>query len=114
MRRDRGGGVRVSFEKDKKRLVENRVMSRFHRKKEKGKPLLAASARANSKKSSVRARAEYVFAHQENRFGSFIRTIGLAGPRPKPFIPLVGETGKLPNPFLALNALLCYPIRITT
>ena len=37
-----------------------------------------ATARANAKKSSVRARVEHVFAHQKNRFGLFIRTIGLA------------------------------------
>ena len=37
-----------------------------------------ATARANAKKSSVRARVEHVFAHQKNRFGPFIRTIGLA------------------------------------
>jgi hypothetical protein len=32
-----------------------------------------ATARANAKKSSVRARVEHVFAHQKNRFGLFIR-----------------------------------------
>jgi IS5 family transposase len=36
------------------------------------------TARANARKSSVRARIEHVFAHQKNRFGLFIRTIGLA------------------------------------
>ncbi|WP_298327897.1 transposase [Asticcacaulis sp.] len=35
------------------------------------------SARANAAKSSVRAHVEHVFAHQKNRFGLFIRTIGL-------------------------------------
>ena len=33
---------------------------------------------ANAKKSSIRARVEHVFGHQKNRFGLFIRTIGLA------------------------------------
>ena len=33
---------------------------------------------ANGSKPSVRARIEHVFAHQKNRFGLFIRTIGLA------------------------------------
>lgn len=33
---------------------------------------------ANAKKSRVRAKVEQVFAHQKNRFGLFIRTIGLA------------------------------------
>ena len=36
------------------------------------------TARANGKKSSIRARVEHVFAHQKMRFGLFIRTIGLA------------------------------------
>ena len=36
------------------------------------------SRAANARKSSVRARIEHVFAHQKNRFGLFIRTIGLA------------------------------------
>jgi hypothetical protein len=37
-----------------------------------------ATARANAKKSAIRAAVEHVFAHQKNRFGLFIRTIGLA------------------------------------
>ena len=37
-----------------------------------------ATARANAKKSSIRATVEHVFAHQKNRFGLFIRTIGIA------------------------------------
>ncbi len=36
-----------------------------------------AGARANARKSAIRARVEHVFAHQKNRFGLFIRTIGL-------------------------------------
>lgn len=35
-------------------------------------------AQANAKKSKIRAKVEHVFAHQKNRFGLFIRTIGLA------------------------------------
>lgn len=53
------------------------MVSRIHRKKPNGKPMPKATARANAKKSSIRARVEYVFAHQKNRFGLFIRTIGL-------------------------------------
>ena len=34
-----------------------------------------ATARANAKKSSIRARVEHVFAHQKNRYGLFVRTI---------------------------------------
>ena len=37
-----------------------------------------ATRRANARKSSIRARVEHVFAHQKNRYGLFIRTIGLA------------------------------------
>ena len=59
-------------------LGENMFTSRIHRKKPKGKPMPAATARANSKKSSIRAPVEHVFAHEKNRFGLFIRTIGLA------------------------------------
>ena len=35
-------------------------------------------ARANAAKSSIRVRVEHVFAHQRNRFGLLIRTIGIA------------------------------------
>ena len=38
----------------------------------------APTARANARKCSIRARIEHVFAHQKNRFGLFVRTIGLA------------------------------------
>jgi transposase, IS5 family len=54
------------------------MTSRIHRRKPAGKPMPQATSRANAKKSSVRARVEHVFAHQKNRFGLFIRTIGLA------------------------------------
>jgi IS5 family transposase len=43
-----------------------------------GKPMSRATARANARKSSIRAVVEHVFAHQKNKFGLFIRTIGLA------------------------------------
>ena len=36
-----------------------------------------ATARANARKSMVRARIEHVFAHQKDRMGLFVRTIGL-------------------------------------
>jgi IS5 family transposase len=59
-------------------LNQNMMTSRIHRRKPAAKPMPQAIARANAKKSSVRARVEHVFAHQKNRFGLFIRTIGLA------------------------------------
>mgnify|MGYP002883506564 CR=1 FL=1 len=37
-----------------------------------------ATTRTNAAKSSIRAHVEHVFAHQKNRFGLYIRTIGLA------------------------------------
>ena len=53
-------------------------LSRGEVKKVPMKPMPKAMARANAQKSSIRARVEHVFAHQKNRFGLFIRTIGLA------------------------------------
>ena len=54
------------------------LTSRIHRRKPAGKPMPQATAQANAKKSAIRARVEHVLAHQKNRFGLFIRTIGLA------------------------------------
>jgi len=59
-------------------LSRGMLTSRIHRRKPNGKPMSEATSRANGKKSAVRARVEHVFAHQKNRFGLFIRTIGLA------------------------------------
>ena len=56
----------------------NMLTSRIHRRKPKGKPMPECIARANASKSAVRAKVEHVFAHQKNRYGLFIRTIGLA------------------------------------
>jgi IS5 family transposase len=63
---------------NEKWLAANMLKSQIHRRKPAGKPMPAATARANGRKSSIRARIEHVFAHQKNRFGLFIRTIGLA------------------------------------
>lgn len=59
-------------------LKSNMLKSRIHRRKPKGKPMPENMARANAAKSAIRARVEHVFAHQKNRYGLFIRTIGLA------------------------------------
>lgn len=53
-------------------------VSRVHRKKPKGKPMPARTARANAAKSTVRARVEHVFARQKDQMALFIRTIGIA------------------------------------
>ena len=52
--------------------------SRIHHKKPKGKPMPERTAKANAKKSKVRAKVEHVFGHQKDRMGLFIRTIGIA------------------------------------
>ncbi len=59
-------------------LASRMLTSCIHRRKPNGRPMPKATARANARKSSVRARIEHVFAHQKTRFGLFIRTIGLA------------------------------------
>ena len=54
------------------------LVSRIHRRKPAGKPMPSRTAQANARKSAIRAAVEHVFAHQKNRFGLFVRTIGLA------------------------------------
>ena len=53
------------------------LTSRIHRRKPKGKSIPRAMSRANAAKFAIRARVEHVSAHQKNRFGLFIRTIGI-------------------------------------
>ncbi|RUM95236.1 IS4/IS5 family transposase, partial [Pseudaminobacter arsenicus] len=65
-------------QKNEKWLASKMLVSRIHRRKPAGKPMPQNIARANAAKSSIRARVEHVFAHQKNRFGLFIRTIGIA------------------------------------
>ena len=60
------------------RLKENGLNSRIHRKKPRGRPMDKRTAKANGRKSKVRARVEHVFAHQKVRMGLTIRTVGLA------------------------------------
>jgi IS5 family transposase len=56
-------------------------VSQIHRKKPRGKPMPKRTARANAKKSAVRARVEHVFAYQKGPMALVIRTIGLARAR---------------------------------
>ncbi len=65
-------------QKNEKWLAARMLVSRIHRRKPAGKPMPQNIARANAAKSSIRAVVEHIFAHQKNRFGLFIRTIGLA------------------------------------
>lgn len=59
-------------------LKSNIFKSRIHRRKPQGKPMPEHIVRANAPKSGIQARGEHVFADQENHYGLFIRTIGLA------------------------------------
>jgi IS5 family transposase len=59
-------------------LAKNGFVSRIHRKKPKGRPMSAATRRANALKSKVRSRIEHVFATQKDRMDLFIRTVGVA------------------------------------
>ncbi len=65
-------------ERNEDLLKERMLVSRIHRKKPAERPMPARTARANAKKSRVRARVEHVFAEQKARMGLFVRTIGLA------------------------------------
>ena len=64
-------------------LADHGLRSRIHRKKPKGKPMPANVARANGRKSKVRAAVEHVFAHEKGPMGLVVRTIGLARARVK-------------------------------
>src|SRR4051812_35491371 len=68
---------------NERHLANNGLRSRIHRKKPKGKPMPAHTARANGRKSKVRAAVEHVFAHQKGPMGLDVRTIGLARARVK-------------------------------
>jgi hypothetical protein len=54
------------------------LVSHVHRKKPAHRPMPRHVARANAKKSAVRAQVEHVFAEQKARMGVFVRTIGPA------------------------------------
>ncbi len=64
-------------QKNEKWLASKMLVSRIHRRKPAGRPMPQNIARANAGKSSIRAVVEHVFAHQKNRFGLVIRTIGI-------------------------------------
>src|SRR3712207_4019828 len=68
---------------NERHLADNGLRSRIHRKKPKGKPMPANVARANGRKSKVRAAVEHVFAHEKGPMGLVVRTIGLARARVK-------------------------------
>jgi IS5 family transposase len=59
-------------------LRQRMLKSQIHRKKPARRPMPERTARANARKSAVRAHIEHVFAEQKARMGLFVRTIGLA------------------------------------
>ncbi len=59
-------------------LRQRMLVSHIHRRKPQGRPMPVRTARANARKSAVRAPIEHVFAEQKHRMGLFVRTIGLA------------------------------------
>ncbi len=58
-------------------LEKNGKVSRIHRKKPRGRPMAERTAKANARKSKVRARVEHPFAHQKGPMRLVIRTIGI-------------------------------------
>jgi transposase, IS5 family len=59
-------------------LRQRMLTSQIHRKKPPRRPMPVRTARANARKSAVRAHIEHVFGEQKARMGLFVRTIGLA------------------------------------
>ena len=59
-------------------LKANGMTSRIHRRKPRSRPMSERTAKANGRKSSIRAKVEHVFAHQKDRMGLRIRTVGMA------------------------------------
>jgi IS5 family transposase len=59
-------------------LRQRMLTSPIHRKKPPGRPMPPRTARANAKKSAIRAHVEHVFAEQKARMGLVVRTIGRA------------------------------------
>jgi transposase, IS5 family len=59
-------------------LSQRMLVSCIHRKKVPHRPMPKHTARANAKKSAIRAHIEHVFAEQKARMGLFVRTIGIA------------------------------------
>ena len=78
--------------KNEELLSRRMLLSHIHRKKPAGRPMPERAARANARKSAVRAQIEPVFAQQKARMGLFIRTIGLARARTGSGLPTWSPT----------------------
>ena len=76
--RDVWGDTAYRSAENERWLKENGLNSRIRRKKPRGRPMSARTAKANGRKSKDRAKVEHVFAHQKARMGLTIRTVGLA------------------------------------
>jgi IS5 family transposase len=68
---------------NEKHLAAHGLRSRLHRKKPVGRPMPKHTARANGRKSKVRAAVEHLFARQKGPMGLVVRTVGLARARVK-------------------------------
>jgi transposase, IS5 family len=58
-------------------LADRGKRSQIHRRKPAGKPMPKRTAKANAKKSAVRATVEHVFAQRKQRMKLTIRSIGI-------------------------------------
>lgn len=59
-------------------LSQRMLVSCIHCKKPPHRPMPKRTARANARKSAIRAHIEHLFAEQKARMGLFVRTIGIA------------------------------------
>lgn len=64
-------------------LEKNGYFSDIHHKKPKGRPMSERIARANGRRSKIRAFVEHVFARQKGTMKLFVRTIGITRARTK-------------------------------
>ena len=65
-------------------LKERMIRSHIHHKGHRSRPLSTRKQEVNTRRSSVRARVEHVFGHQQNSMGgTMVRTIGIARAKTK-------------------------------
>lgn len=64
--------------KDEAFLVGGMFKSHIHQRRKPGRPLSERTARANGRRSRIRAQVEHVFAGQKHRMRLIVRTIGIA------------------------------------
>lgn len=59
-------------------LADGMFKSHIHQRRKPGRPLSVRTARANGRRSRIRAQVEHVFAGQKHRMRLIVRTIGIA------------------------------------